>query len=152
AKAYGWKLLARDFRQSQGIGAPDEYVGRLHAKGYKIVVLERRDVLQQAISMLRAEKTRHHHHEHDDAVFEAAIVEPVRVLVAVFLAEESNSYIRKVAADLPHLRLVYEDDLRNADRHQFAVDRVCAFMDLPSAPAKTDLVKVTPERTQDLVS
>jgi LPS sulfotransferase NodH len=152
AHAYGWKLLARDFRATQGVGPPDEYVGRLQADGYRVVLLERRDVLQQTISSIRAGKAGYHHRGAGAPKFEVGPMDPVEVLVGIALVEESNAYVRKLAGEVPHLRLCYEDDLLEPANQQATVDRVCEFLELPSARAHSELVKVTPRQTRDLAS
>jgi LPS sulfotransferase NodH len=117
-----------------------------------VVLLERGDLLQQTISSLRAEGTRYHHRRNDGHAFKAEPLDPLRVLSGLLLVEESTHYVRKIAGGVPHVRLVYEDDLLEPERQQSAVDRVCSFLDLPNARVESELVKITPRRTRELVT
>jgi LPS sulfotransferase NodH len=145
ARAYGWKLL-------QGQIPNDGYVSRLHNRGYRIIFLERRDLVQQAISFIRAERIGYHHRRDDNATYPALHIPAVEVLVAAYFCDQGAAVVRSMVSQVPHLALVYEDDLADGALHQGTVDRVCRYLGLPSAPVASDHVKITPRRTRDMVT
>ena len=152
AKAFGWKLLIGQFRDDPRLARDGGYLTRLAGEGYRIVLLDRRDHLQQTISWHRAELTDYHHRRGEKPEFAPTAIDPESLLHWTRVNEEASAFLRRSVEGLPHIGLVYEDDLLDAGTHQATVDRVCAYLDLAGAPVSSRLVKVTPRRTQDMVS
>ncbi|HLY51357.1 MAG TPA: hypothetical protein VKR21_19355 [Solirubrobacteraceae bacterium] len=142
-QAYGFKLLA-DHARVQRRGDPAGYIRSLHTNGFRIIHLERRDWLNQAISALRAITTQFHYRRGERAAVGRLRVDPVAVLSALWIIEDRVRFLRSAVADLPTLELVYEDDLETEEQQARTVDRICAYLGLPSAPAEAELVKLTP--------
>ncbi len=57
----------------------------------------------------------------------------------------------EVLAGVPHLKLIYEQDLLHTDQHQNTSDRVFDFLGISSVPVKTDLVRTSSNRMSDYV-
>lgn len=146
AHAYGFKLLTHQ-AGLQDHHDPAGYLRRLHQRGFRFIVLERHDWLQQAISSMRASATQHHFREADPAVFSTMRVDPMAVLAGLYLIEDAIKFVRSALADIPQLTLVYEDDLAEPEAQQRTVDRICAYLGLATAPVQTDLVKHAPAST-----
>lgn len=142
-QAYGFKLLAHHARL-QNPDAPEEYLRSFHDRGFRIILLERRDWLAQAISSIRAVGSRYHYRRADGISFSPSAIDPAAVLAALWLIEEGVTFLRAALDGLPALRLVYEDDLETAEEQAATVARVCGFLGLPSAPVRTELVKFAP--------
>lgn len=149
-QAYGFKLLSRHARQHHPYN-PAPFVHRFHERGFRIIVLDRRDRLEQAMSVIRAEGRPAHHRRSDETRFVPMRVDPVAVLTALFLIEEGVAFVRDTLKEIPKLELVYEDDLREAPHQQRTVDRVCSFLGLDPAPVKTELLRLTPRSASDQV-
>jgi hypothetical protein len=150
-QAYGFKLLAHHNRV-QDTTDPELFLRKFHERGFKIILLERRDRLGQAISSIRGADARRHHHRKDEgARFKAAHLDPVAVLAALYLFEGQATFLRSATADLPALRLVYEDDLEQPDQQQRTIQKVCAYLGLPPAAVSTDLVRITPRPLEQQV-
>lgn len=150
ADAYGFKLLAHHVGLQDGAN-PSGYLRRFHERGFKFVVLERRDWLQQAISSVRAAGTRYHYRKSDGATFSPVRLDAMAVTAALFLIEDSVTSVRSTLAEIPQLKLFYEDDLADPERQQRTADRVCAYLGLDPAPTGTDLVKLSPRNTSEQV-
>lgn len=146
--AYGFKLVAEHAR----LQSPHDRAGFLRGfaeRGFRIVVLERRDLLQQAVSSVRGLETGHHHRARDQVEFTPMRVDPVALLCSLAWFEDAGNFIRSALEGVPVLDVVYEDDLLEREAQQRTADRVCAFLGLPAAPVKTDLVKLTPRSIRD---
>lgn len=148
--AYGFKLLSRHARQHYPYN-PAPFVQRFHERGFRIIVLDRRDRLEQAMSVIRAEGRPAHHRRSDDARFAPLRIDPVAILTALFLIEEGVAFVHETLKAIPKLELVYEDDLREASQQQRTVDRVCSFLGLEPAPVQTELLRLTPRSVVDQV-
>jgi hypothetical protein len=156
ARAYGWKLLLNQFRNPggmvRGIGEPERYPTRLLDNGYRLILLVRRNPVQQAMSFLRAEASQYHHRREDLAVFAPVAVDPVKLMASTWILEEETSILTRILDPHPHLRLTYEDDLMDPARHGEAVARICGYVGLEPAPVSSPLVKIAPTRMRDMVT
>jgi LPS sulfotransferase NodH len=152
ARAYGFKLT-RDNILAQGLEEPATFVRALHERGYRMVLLERRDLLQHAISYARAEQVGYVHHRRADGTgFSATALDPMAVMAFMYVLEDVAIFCRQALTGIPHVRLVYEDDLGTPERQQAAADRICEAIELPAAPVHSELVRVTPAAPQEQLS
>jgi LPS sulfotransferase NodH len=149
AGAYGFKMV-REHAAVQGVD-PTQYVRDLHARGVRIILLERRDLLQQAISHVRALRKRYHFRRGDQLAFTRARLDPMAVLATIYVLEDRVAWARATLADLPHLSLVYEDHLADEAQQQRTADLVARYLEVGPAPVHSDLVKVTPAATRELI-
>jgi LPS sulfotransferase NodH len=149
-RAYGFKLLP-DQARLQFRADPAGYIRSLHENGFRIIHLERRDWLQQAISVNRALTTQFHFRRGESAGFVPIRVDPVAVLTALSVFEDRVTFLRAAVASLPTLELVYEDDLETEEQQARTVDRICAHLGLPTAPVQAGLVKLTPRSVAEQV-
>lgn len=147
-RAYGFKLIAEHAR----LQSPHDravFLRGFAERGFRVIVLERRDLLQQVVSSVRGIETSHHHRRRDQGEFKPMRVDPVAVLCALAWFEDAINFVRSALTGVPVLNLVYEDDLLDIEQQQRAADRVCEYLGLPSAPVKTDLVKIAPRSVSD---
>jgi len=66
-------------------------------------------------------------------------------------SEKGNEYEQCLIKDLPHLTLIYENDLLNSSSHQNTADKVFNFLNIPSEKVTTNLVKLMPLNPIDRV-
>jgi LPS sulfotransferase NodH len=152
ARAYGFKLTRENIVR-QEIDDPAAYVRGLHARHYRMIVLERRDLLQQAISFARAEKLGYlHHRAGDGAAFSRLMLDPLAVLALMYVIEEAARFCHEALAGIPYLTITYEDDLATPERQQQTADEVCRSLELPPAVVHSDLVRITPDSIEAQVS
>jgi LPS sulfotransferase NodH len=142
-RAYGFKLLAHH-AALQNPADPVGYLRSFHDRGFRIILLERRDWFRQAISSIRASDTQHHYQRSDGARFVPRSIDPEAVLAGLWLIEDAVAFLRSALAGIPRLDLVYEDDLETEEQQARTVDRVCGYLGVPSSPVQTELVKLTP--------
>lgn len=152
AKAFGWKLLLAQFVDNPRLNGRLDYLAHLNEGGYQILLLERRDYLQQAISWNRAEIGSYHYRQGEKTEFVPSLIEPELLLYWTRVNEEAAVALRRSVGALPRLELVYEDDLLDPAVHQATVDRVCAYLGIGPAPVSSRLIKVAPRRTDEMLS
>ncbi|HEY1523462.1 MAG TPA: hypothetical protein VGF70_10665 [Solirubrobacteraceae bacterium] len=149
-RAYGFKLLGHHAKLQN----PDDsvaYLRSFHDRGFRIILLERRDWLQQAISSMRAIESQYHYRRRDPVRFTPTRLDPTAILAALWLIDQGATFIRSALADLPALELVYEDDLATESAQARTVDRICEYLGLPTAPVQTELVKLGPHSAEEQV-
>ena len=152
ARAYGFKLT-RDNILAQGVEEPAAFVQALHERGYRMVLLERRDLLQHAVSYARAEQAGYVHHRRTDGTgFSATELDPMAVVTFMYVLEDVAHFCRQALSGIPHVKLVYEDDLSTPERRQASADRICDALGVSPAPVHSELVRVTPGTIQDQLS
>jgi LPS sulfotransferase NodH len=151
ARAYGFKLL-RSHLLVQGRADPAEQLLELHRRGFALITLERRDMLQQAISHLISPRVGYHHRRGEEPPFERQRVDPMAVIAMLVALEDLNTFAREALAGVERLSLVYEDDLIDPERQRRAVARICERLAIEPRPVSSELVKVTPSRTRELLS
>jgi hypothetical protein len=154
-KAFGWKLLLNHFWRPggtiRGIGEPSSYPARLHALGYKIILLVRDNPVEQALSAIHGEQRQFHYRNGASAGFTPITVDPVHLMASTWILESDTRVMSEFVKDTPHLRLSYEESLLDATCHQRTVDAVCEYVGIRSSPVRSDLIKLTPRRLEDVV-
>lgn len=151
-QAYGFKMRPRHYAD-QRMASPAAFLSGLYGEGWRIVHLERRNLLRIALSWVANQQTGVVHRTFRDSGHSprARHVPPDMLLRQ--LARVSNDVAVEQAAlsNLPHLRLSYEDDLLEQDTRQDAMNRVFEYLGLPPAPVSTRYVRLTGDRLEDLI-
>jgi len=143
---YGFKLLSSHFK-IQKIDNPKDFFDHLYWDHFLIISLRRRNALRQSISHLYAEYRGKYHHfqksgEQKFITMQLNLADLERELE---VSEELLALEDSLLADVPYLRLYYEDDLSGNQSQQSTVDKIFEYIGIASADVRTDLVKTTPE-------
>lgn len=147
-RAYGFKFAVWQLSTIQKRD-PASFVRALQGGGWRLMSLQRKNLLRQEISLVMAKHRKALGHKEPtrlrktDAPLKLA---PVRVDVARLLAQMTSADKewrgrQKLLDGLPHLALSYEDDLLVADRHQDTANKAFAFLGLPPATVDPQIVK-----------
>jgi LPS sulfotransferase NodH len=163
ARAYGFKLASGHGGHQPRAGSPptwptpamkarDRLLDQMAEDGAHVIFLRRNNHLAQAVSLMLAEQTRWHWRRDEGATFAPATLDVVHLLALTYFFEDTDNYLASMVAPLPHVRLVYEEDLIDAEAQQATVDLVCSHLGLPKAPASSDLVRLTPRRLEETIA
>ena len=151
SKCYGFKMRPRHY-QEQGIADPAAFLTALHADGWHIVHLERRNLLRIALSWVAHEQTKVVHRTVRDRSAVQRHHLPVDMLLRQLARVARDVDVEQRAlAGVPHHRMVYEDQLLTTDIRQASVDQLFATFGLPPAPVSTKLVRLTSDRLEEFV-
>lgn len=147
-----WGFKAKYFQLSDEQKVdPGKFLSRLHERGWKIIYIKRRNLLRQAVShFIRLHRGRPH--KEDNASEDISV--RIKYVDLIRRIEQQEIYLvreEEVLRNLPHITLVYEDDLLNQADHQRTLDKLFKFLDVPSAPVSTYMIKVTPEDLSQIV-
>jgi hypothetical protein len=153
AAAYGFKLLTAQLSEAQGMLDPSAFLRRLSDHGYIIVTLTRRHLLRQTVSWAQSHDQQFHYSSaaEREASFRPVRIEPELAVAMMVINERITERLRSEVGDLPHIPLVYEDDLEDPGRHQATADRVLGALGLPSEPVQAPIVRSAPPRIADAV-
>jgi LPS sulfotransferase NodH len=132
-------------------GGPQGFLRRLHNTGYIFIVLDRRNLLLQALSIVHAQHNEFHYRPGRLAQFEPFLVDPAEVLTLVYMLDHYSAWTRQVLEGLPYAELWYEDDLSQTDRQQATVRRLFARLGVDDACVQPAMIKISPNNARDRV-
>lgn len=149
-QVWGFKAKVHQLSRNQAVD-PGRFLRRLDRAGWKIIHLSRRDLLRQAVSHF-VRLHRGASHKHEDGPEPLPLHVDCDALLAQIRDKERYRLEEEAAlAHVPHVRVVYEDDLLPRERHQQTADRLFRFLGVEPVPVQTKFVKITPERLVDVV-
>ncbi len=142
ADIYGFKVKLYQLTDAQRMDQPGDFLRRMHGEGWSVVHLHRRNVLRQALSAMIAERRDVYH-----LAVGASGPRPVRIDPDELLARTAQRVrfgdAERAALDgVPHLSLVYEDDLLRPERQQQTADRLFDWLRVETAPVAVRLRKI----------
>lgn len=152
--AYGCKLLSYQLVEVQRVRTPARFFHQLHEDGFKLIHIERNTV-DQVLSLLTAMESHAFTPEEVKKLgrpdgtlhIDAALFGKALTTNLAFLDLE-----RQLMAQVPHLHITYERDLDDPGVHQATVDKICAFVGVPSTPVEAPVRKRRAGRREDRFS
>ncbi len=151
--AYGFKVRPRHY-ETQGVRDPHALLARLVDDGWRVVHLERLNLLRLALSSLRLRETGVVHRTVQDRqeARRRLLVDIPQLRRRLEGAEEETAIERQALAGIPHLHLRYEEDLLpGGDVRDGAMARVFGYLGLPAAPVRTHYVRLSSDQLSDMV-
>ena len=154
SSVYGFKLLSYQIKTVQRINNREKFLLDLDRSGYKIIYLNRKNLLRHALSNIYARQKKFHYRVWDknkdnDRAIQVDVNEVLEWIVGLEKAKQIQANLLK---NIPLLAsLTYEEDLLDNSCHQATVDKICIRLNISSQPIKTSFVKSTPTRLSDLV-
>jgi LPS sulfotransferase NodH len=152
-EVYGFKLLSYHM-DVQRIRDPRHLVTTLHELGYKIIYLRRLNMLRHALSNIYARHRGAFHKKATDG--EAADKKEMHVDLEQLnfwlqRSEEMSAIEERAIAGLPHIEVIYENDLLHSSCHQHTADRIASFLNIPAKKVDTAFRRITSDTLQDFV-
>jgi len=153
AKAYGFKVLIQQVRPKRPHLDAPSYFRSIARRGDLIVLMGRRNLLQVATSYLSTEAVGGWHPRESAGGAQprgrAVSIDPARLMSAVWSLWVEVEETRHQLRDVPHISIIYEDDLEDPTQHQATTDRVITALGLAPHAVKSDLVRVAGPRLPD---
>ncbi|MEL6494693.1 MAG: hypothetical protein AAFQ41_06160 [Cyanobacteria bacterium J06623_7] len=122
--------------------------------GVSLVYLERSNVVKRAISSLVAKSRKQFNYRKNERLeaLPPVNITPEALLGHMDYCHQQNVFDRSIIQDLPHIGLNYEQNLADEADHQDALDKICQFLGITSAPAVTRLSKVLPNSIDEYIA
>jgi hypothetical protein len=146
---YGFKVKIYQLTKDQGVKDVKRFMTDLHDEGWRIIYLQRKNILRQALSYLRGV---HRNSFLSDGSRIGKI--PVDCDRLIELLDERAVRLKneaEVLRDLPHVRVIYENDLLTGDHHQRTVDRLFDYLGVPRVQVETKLRRTSSDRLSDMI-
>ncbi len=157
AAVYGCKILSYQVSQVQSIKSRQAFIHDLYQQGFQIIYLKRRNLLQHALSNIRARQFGFHSKTSAPGAGSAGTpssiaVDPDELLRWMQGSAHLERFEDEALQGVPHLPLVYEDHLADASSHEATAAIVFDFLGLDHVPVSTEYRKVSPESLRDSVA
>lgn len=145
--AVGFKLMTS---QNERLG---NFLARLAAQDWRVIYLRRTDRLTRALSaaVLRATGVSHSHLTPQSEGGNIRI-DPQWFLRLLHKDAKLLQREQLRLQDIPHLALIYEDDLADAALWPVTARRLCDYLNLPAVPLRTTLTKTWAQPYANLIS
>lgn len=132
--------------------APQEILLNLTKSGWKILNLQRKNILRQAISIQTAFMRKQWHNSPKNSLIKTKVnIDYQMLLKQIHYFEDMALQENKILQKIPHFKLVYEDDLLKEEQHQITLDRIFKYLDLPSAKVKTQFKRVSSDNLSEQI-
>ena len=130
----------------------DRFVRQLAASGFMFIRLRRRNVVRQALSVLRAAETVYHQRGPGASTAGPIHVDVAQLFQLIAMLERHDEVIGKIVDSHSAREFWYEYDLEDAAAQQATVDRIAAHLEIDPAPVSTDLRRFAPARLEEAVT
>ena len=144
--AYGFKLF------NDHIHRPHQVLSTLHSEGWRIIHIQRRDLVAQTISGEVARQTRRWHRHSGDRVAPALMtIDPNEFSADLQKRLSRSAQIEQLLAGIPHLDIIYEDDLADPQDWEPMSMRLLHYMGAPVLPLTTEMVKTWEQPYSEMI-
>lgn len=151
-KVYGCHIQINQLLTAQHLN-PRHFLQQLTAAGWQIIYLKRNDIVRQSIStIIAAQRRLWYAYDLQEVDQQPIVVPPAELLGWLARRVAHNKLEAACLAKLPHLALTYESDLRDAQNHQATMDRVFAFLGLPTLPVQAQTKRLSKRGLHSLVA
>lgn len=149
-KIYGFKVkLYQVIRQKRSCKI---FLSHLYTQDWKIIYLRRLNLLRQAISVLIGkERNKWHDTEKSPLQNLQIYIDFSEFIMQIEGLEKSLRKEQEILKNLPHFKIVYEEDLLPQDKHQATLDKVFDYLGVESVPVKTKYYRTTSNCLSDFI-
>jgi LPS sulfotransferase NodH len=145
---YGCKVLSYQLRDIHQIQPGSDFFYELSQAGFHILYLRRENLLEHAISNIRARSFGFHKSRLQGFKKNKVYVNPMAVVDWIEKSQRLWNYELSLLRDIPHLALTYEKNLASESQHQSTIDKICHYLDLQSNSVVSQYQKVSPQTLQ----
>jgi len=152
---YGCKILSYQILNVQPLRRRMDFVRRLSEDGFKVIYLKRENLVEHAVSQIRAREFGFHRPAVAGGENSKMLIDPQKVLDWIAKSEVSDRFEAMSLTDVPHLALTYERNLASDELHEPTVLQIADFLGLHTgdlSPLKSAYRKVSPRALSDSVA
>lgn len=161
-EVYGFSLSVEHLRRVQNIPDPNQFLHDLHRGGCRVVYLQRRDVLRHAIATLKANSVQYPFDISENLIeldpdgksspSNRPTVDTKELLDCLKYLDNQRIEAQAILHGVPHLTLVYEDDLMNPNTYPATAAWLSKFLEIvPLQPTNSPL-KLVHQQLSDIIA
>ncbi|MBK8982178.1 MAG: hypothetical protein IPM38_07610 [Ignavibacteria bacterium] len=149
---YGFKVKIGQLRFEHKYKDYEKILMSLHEQGWKFIHLKRVNLLRHKLSNIITYQTDIFHLRKNDEEFnKKIIIDCKQLLKGIKYGEEVEKTEEENLKNIPHMKIIYEDDLLDNSIFQRTADRVFNFLGINSYPVKSELKRITKENLEDVI-
>ena len=150
---YGFKVKIAQLRIEHEYKNYDKILLKLHEEGWKFIHLKRKNHLKHKLSNILASETNIYHIRGNDSENGKKVnVDCDLLMASIKYSEEIETTEETNLRTIPHLKIIYEDDISESSKHQETANKVFRFLGLKEHPVKTDYKKVLPQDLKNILN
>jgi hypothetical protein len=150
--AFGFHVKIYQLTDVQGVRSPGDWLAAMHARGWRILALRRRNTLRHVLSNMTIAATGTVHDRTGAERSPALTVDPDDLLFWMRARTAVGAAEQEALSRVPHESFVYEDDLLDAGAWDATATRAFAHLGVPPAPVTVELRRRNAGRLEDLVA
>ncbi len=148
---YGFLLKLTHLPEGQGIDNI-EFISYLTEQGWKIIYTQRRNFMKQIISAIIAINRHQWHDVSDNPLKDKKFYIDLEELFEGLRRKETQTATEmEILQNLPHLKIIYEDELLESQWHQQTADKIFEYLGVSSVSVQASLKKTTPKDLAQIV-
>lgn len=155
SEVYGFHVSVEQLRQIQQIANPNQFLQDLHRGGCRVIFLNRRDALRHAIATLKAYSLHYRFdiasNKADTAPRSRLKIDVAELLACLKYLDNQRLEARAMLHELPHLSLVYEDDLIDPNSHKNTARKLSTFLEIQNIQPTNIKLKLVRQQLSDIV-
>lgn len=150
---FGFKVKIYQLTTDQRIEHPKAFLERMLRDGWKLIYLQRTDIVRHAMSNVVAAHRRSFHHRTSQGALklEKFRVDAPNLIHRIKLRERWLRDEAEVLNGFSYLPVHYETDLLHTDRHQETLNRVFDYLGVARATVKAQLVRTSKDKLADVI-
>jgi hypothetical protein len=149
---YGFKVKIAQLRHEHKYDKFDNILTDLHSDGWKFIHLKRMNFLRHKLSNIVASSTNIFHINNSNSERPGKIkVNCNELIEGIKYSEKVEHEEEESLRKIPHLKLIYENDILDNSKHQETADKVFNFLNVKSCSVKTELKRIVPENLEDSI-
>lgn len=145
---FGCKVSIRQLLRQR----PDtkQLLTSMHQADWQFISLQRRNVWRQVISGMMAQQ-RQIWRDTSKPQLDAFYINIDELLRRMAKKEKVLGIEQSILASIPHLTVIYEDDLLHPEQQQATADKAFAYLGVASVPVSTPYIKSMPQDLSTLI-
>lgn len=137
---FGFRLSAVDLMITHHMTEPHRFMTLLYDRGYKVIHLQRQDLMRHGIAILKAQQPNSRH------------INPQALIATLKQLDEQRIAEAAIVAQVPHLTITYETDLIDPNVYNTTARRLCHFLTLQQRQQAQYPIKLVHQRMSDLIA
>ncbi|MEM6451981.1 MAG: hypothetical protein AAF703_16910 [Cyanobacteria bacterium P01_D01_bin.105] len=153
SEVYGFSVTVEQLRQVQRMADPNQFLRDLTRGGCRIVYLHRRDVLRHAIATLRTYSVNFRFDTPESISRNGRFTVDVSELIACLrYLDNQRLEANAILHGVPHLGLVYEDDLMDPNIYQATAAQLSKYLEISDIRPVGSSLKLVHQKLEDIVT
>jgi len=149
---YGLKVKIAQLRYEHKYSNYEKILSDLSSDGWKFIYLKRENFLRHKLSNILSAESKIFHLLNSDTVKPPKIrIDCNSLLEGIKFSEEVEKTEKENLRNIPHLTLIYENDIIDNSKHQGTADKVFSYLGLKSCRVSTNYKRIISDNLEETI-